>query len=109
MANRHAMQHLARALGLQYSVLAQATREEELKARTAGLPMGYQGDFKPYLDSFGKPRCAAKTRTGAPCKAQGLGRRHRCKNHGGQSTGPTTPEGKAIALAALDRGRRKKY
>jgi hypothetical protein len=109
MANRTSMRHLAAALGLRYSVLADATREEEKAARTAGLPQGYQGDFLPYLDAYGKPRCAAKTRTGAPCRAQGLGKGHRCPFHGGLSTGPTTPEGKAIALAALDRGRRKKY
>ena len=108
MANRHAMRHLARALGLQYSVLADATREEERKARTEGLPQGYQGDFMPYLDPYGKPRCAAKTRQGTPCRAQGLGRGHRCPMHGGLSTGPTTDEGKAAALAALERGRRKK-
>ena len=101
------MKNLAQALGLQYSVLAQATREEELKARTAGLPQGYQNDFMPYLDAYGKPRCAAKTRQGVPCKAQGLGRGHRCPFHGGLSTGPTTEEGKAKALAALARGRGK--
>lgn len=108
MANRHAMRHLARALGLQYSVLADATREEELKARTEGLPTGYQGDFMPYLDISGKPRCAAKTRAGTPCRAQGLGRGHRCPLHGGLSTGPTTDEGKVKALEALERGRHRK-
>ena len=107
MANRHAMRNLAAALGLQYSVLAQATREEELKARTEGLPEGYQGDFMPYLDAYGKPRCAAKTRQGTPCRAQGLGRGHRCAMHGGLSTGPTTEEGKLRALEALERGRRR--
>ncbi|WP_215857926.1 HGGxSTG domain-containing protein [Acidithiobacillus ferridurans] len=103
--NRKAMQHLARSLGLQYSVLAQATREEEKAARTAGLPQGYQGDFMPYLDAAGKPRCAAKTRSGAPCKAQGLGHGHRCKMHGGLSTGPATEEGRQAAKEALERWR----
>jgi len=49
-------------------------------------------------------RCGAKTRQGTPCKAQAM-RNGRCKNHGGLSTGPRTPEGKARALAALERYR----
>jgi len=44
------------------------------------------------------PRCGAKTRKGAPCKAGAVWstKSHqytRCKNHGGLSTGPKTPEG----------------
>ncbi len=39
--------------------------------------------------------CGARTRTGLLCRARGFGRGHRCKNHGGGSTGPRTPEGKA--------------
>jgi hypothetical protein len=49
-------------------------------------------------------KCGAKTRQGTPCKAQAM-RNGRCKNHGGMSTGARTPEGKARALAALERGR----
>jgi hypothetical protein len=45
--------------------------------------------------------CGAKTRKGAPCQAQGRGKGGRCKLHGGMSTGPKTPEGKARSLAAL--------
>lgn len=41
------------------------------------------------------PRCGARTRSGAPCQAAGIGRGNRCKNHGGMSTGARTPEGKA--------------
>jgi hypothetical protein len=52
------------------------------------------------------PRCGAKTRTGESCKRKPeLGKR-RCRNHGGCSTGARTPEGRARALAALERGRR---
>lgn len=43
------------------------------------------------------PRCGARTRSGAPCQAAGIGRGNRCKNHGGMSTGARTPEGKAKA------------
>jgi hypothetical protein len=47
------------------------------------------------------PRCGAYARsTGQPCKAKALAN-GRCKNHGGMSTGPRTPEGKARALANL--------
>ncbi len=41
-----------------------------------------------------KQTCGAKTRRGTPCKAQGLGRGGRCRNHGGMSTGPKTIEGR---------------
>jgi hypothetical protein len=49
-------------------------------------------------------RCNAKTRKGTPCRARGLGKGGRCKLHGGMSTGPRTPEGKARALAAAREG-----
>lgn len=71
-------------------ILAELLKED----REPILPRGYRDDFRPYLDEDGKIRCAAKTRKGEPCKAQGLGRGHRCKNHGGMSTGAKTPEGR---------------
>jgi len=40
-------------------------------------------------------RCGATTRAGTPCQLKGLYRCGRCRLHGGLSTGPTTPEGKA--------------
>jgi hypothetical protein len=40
-------------------------------------------------------RCGAKTRTGAPCKRRPELGKGRCRNHGGWSTGPRTPEGRA--------------
>jgi hypothetical protein len=46
-------------------------------------------------------RCGAYARsTGKECKAKALAN-GRCRNHGGMSTGPRTPEGKARALANL--------
>jgi hypothetical protein len=44
------------------------------------------------------PRCGAKTRSGAPCRAPAMwskkaGKYTRCRMHGGASTGPRTPEG----------------
>ena len=51
--------------------------------------------------------CGARTRRGTPCRCAALPN-GRCKYHGGLSTGPKTPEGKARALANLrqyrDRG-----
>ena len=38
------------------------------------------------------PRCGAKTRSGAPCKAPAMAN-GRCRMHGGKSTGPRTSEG----------------
>ena len=48
--------------------------------------------------------CGARTRTGQPCRRKGLGKGGRCPNHGGMSTGPRTPEGRA-RLAALLKAR----
>lgn len=50
--------------------------------------------------------CGAKTRAGTPCKLTSIYRNGRCKLHGGLSTGPTTPEGKArCALNGMARKR----
>ena len=41
-----------------------------------------------------RPRCGAMTRKGTPCQAAAMGNgKGRCRNHGGCSTGPRTPEG----------------
>ena len=58
-----------------------------------------------------KPRCGAKTRRGTPCRASAIwstrSRRFtRCRNHGGLSTGPRTPEGiERIRRAVTKHGR----
>jgi hypothetical protein len=52
-------------------------------------------------------RCNAKTRKGAPCQARGLGKGGRCRFHGGASTGPKTPAGKARSIAAAREGYRR--
>jgi len=57
------------------------------------------------------PLCGAKTRQGTPCKAHAIwstrSRRYtRCRNHGGLSTGPRTPEGmERIRQAVTKHGR----
>ena len=45
------------------------------------------------------PPCGAKTRTGGRCDAPGMSN-GRCRLHGGLSTGPRTPQGRARMLAA---------
>ena len=39
--------------------------------------------------------CGAKTRAGGECRNKSEPGKRRCKFHGGKSTGPKTPEGKA--------------
>lgn len=59
-----------------------------------------------------RPKCGAWARSrGRPCEAPCFRREdgtvsRRCRMHGGASTGPKTPEGRARALANL-RGRKR--
>lgn len=58
----------------------------------------------PSIAKWQRVPCGAKRRRdGQPCQALSVPGKHRCKWHGGCSTGPTTPEGKARALANLRR------
>ncbi len=52
------------------------------------------------IQRFAATRCGAKTRRGTSCQRKAL-RNGRCRNHGGMSTGPRTPEGRRRALANL--------
>ena len=52
-------------------------------------------------------RCLAKTRRGTECQKPAIKGRSRCQLHGGRSTGPKTPEGRArIAAANYKHGNR---
>lgn len=53
-------------------------------------------------------QCAARTRKGTPCRNKSEPGRRRCKFHGGMSTGPKTPEGKA-RIAEAQRARWRRY
>jgi hypothetical protein len=53
-----------------------------------------------------RARCGARTRRGTECAALALPGRSRCRHHGGLSTGPRTPEGKAAIARATAGGRK---
>jgi hypothetical protein len=54
-----------------------------------------------------RPKCGARTRTGAPCKAPAVAGGKRCRMHGGASTGPRTAKGLKRSLAAASAGWQK--
>ena len=62
---------------------------------------------KAMASRFRQP-CEATTRKGTPCRNLSEPGKRRCKFHGGMSTGPRTPEGKA-RIARAQRQRWAKY
>lgn len=78
--------------------LTQGMSEQEARAFIREKVKHYRDKARPY------ELCAARNRQGNPCKARALPN-GRCRNHGGMSTGPKTPEGKARALANLRQNR----
>lgn len=62
---------------------------------------------KAMAANFRQP-CEAMTRKGTPCRNLSEPGKRRCKFHGGMSTGPKTPEGKA-RIAEAQRQRWAKY
>ena len=76
----------------------------KLTNHTALIEAGIATRFGPDWPGH---RCGAKTRAGGVCQNPVIGGRTRCKLHGGLSTGPRTPEGKArVAAAHTKHGRR---
>ena len=72
-------------------------------ARFATLRASESG---PVIAKCQRVPCGGKRRRdGQPCQALSVPGKRRCKWHGGASTGPVTPEGKARALANLRRGK----
>lgn len=54
-------------------------------------------------------RCMAINRNGTPCQRRKVPGRTRCHLHGGKSTGPRTPDGKArVAAAHYKHGNRRR-
>jgi hypothetical protein len=64
--------------------------------------LGLAGDGSP-LRRKERPRCGARTRKGPTCLVRVEPGKRRCRFHGGLSTGPRTPEGKARIAAAQRR------
>jgi hypothetical protein len=75
----------------------------EVSARIAPARANEAGEPVAKWD---RVQCGGKRRRdGQPCQALSVPGKRRCKWHGGCSTGPTTPEGKARARANLRRGK----
>lgn len=78
-----------------------ALADQLARAQREGRSIDYynaNGRFKLKIGKQPKRlqmRCGAKTRTGMPCKMRGVPGKRRCRLHGGLSTGPRTPEGRA--------------
>ena len=78
-------------------------------AQTNNTPFAEAGHATRFGPDWPGQRCLAKTRRGTPCQNPAIKGRTRCKLHGGKSTGPRTPEGKALSIAAHTKhGRRSK-
>jgi hypothetical protein len=59
--------------------------------------------------AHGAPRCGAKTRAGGSCQQPAMSN-HRCRLHGGYSTGPRTIEGlERLRQARTIHGRRSAW
>jgi len=98
--NGHAVQRMAKALGIALS------SGEFLGATRArgGVLWRTREEPKPTAKIF----CGAKTRKGGLCRAKALPGKCRCKFHGGMSTGPKTPEGRE-RIADAQRRRWQKH
>ncbi len=65
----------------------------------------------PTEDSLNaNPICGAKTRSGESCSKFPVKGKRRCRNHGGLSSAPKTPEGRArIAAANFKHGKYRNW
>lgn len=71
----------------------ESAAEWEQYARTGVRHGVSENADKPNIKA-GPQTCGAKTRAGHPCRNRAIFESGRCKNHGGMSTGPRTPEGR---------------
>lgn len=82
----------------------------EMKSTSASFAVFEHGGRWYELNSnryHPKRICGARKKTGERCRSKDLHRGGKCKFHGGLSTGARTPEGKARAIAAMQRGKAK--
>ena len=82
------LRQAAKAAG--QDAIARKRQQEELEA-----------EERARLRQLRNQPCGARTRAGHACRRKGLGKGGRCPNHGGMSTGPRTPEGRARIAEAL--------
>nr|WP_281383384.1 HGGxSTG domain-containing protein [Pseudoxanthomonas broegbernensis] len=81
---------------------ARAQESGGLPGITSGIAGARTGAYESGSQATRRVICGAKRhRDGQPCQAKSEPGKRRCRFHGGRSTGPTTPEGKARALANL--------
>jgi hypothetical protein len=86
-----------------------ARRRRRVLARLAELEPVPGSMRQPYMPGEPRPRCSARCRDGHPCRAPVTWcpttrePRQRCRLHGGLSTGPRTPEGRAAIVASNQR------
>ena len=68
------------------------------KVRSLARKLLYEEGL-PWMEALAeamlRSQCAARTRSGLPCRRAGVGKNGRCVKHGGASTGPRTAEGRA--------------
>ena len=90
------------------ALVKRARAAEEREARRARAAANRELRNRPPKREL--PPCGARTRSGGTCRARPwrprdavLPRNGRCRMHGGLSTGPRTPEGKARTAAAARR------
>ena len=69
--------------------------------------LGLHGDRTPMMHRE-RPRCIAVNRQGNPCSVRVEPGKTKCRFHGGKSTGPRTPEGRA-RVAEAQRRRWERY
>jgi hypothetical protein len=98
---------LEASLSRPYDLTRALARRKQQRVRIAEHKAKQKPAVIPKAD---RPRCGARCRSrgGLPCEAPAVWdhganrpRNGRCRLHGGLSTGPKTPEGRAQALAAL--------
>ena len=88
--------------------MRQELRETIARDAQRMMQSGERRSWKRAVEAaFARTRCNATTRKGKPCQAEGSGKGGRCRFHGGMSTGPKSPEGKARSLAAAREGYRR--
>lgn len=82
-----------------------ARLEDKRKAKAAKCVAQSERRLGPKLTGHSRKLCGARTRSrdSAPCQCKVVPGRTRCRFHGGLSTGPRTPEGKARCAEGVRR------